>query len=212
MINDESKSEKLDPVVAEHRERYHSANPITRGFHTARMEKILALVKELGNGIERPRILDVGCGDGTFLSRLAGRLYGLDISAESVSEARKRLDGRGADIRVGDARKMPLWDAQFDVVICSEVLEHIGKPELAVAELMRVAKSGGKIIISVPNEFWLTFGRAAMLKFPAKLKEHVNSFTVADVARMVGKKPAKTCFIPPLIEQVCLFKIMVFEK
>jgi SAM-dependent methyltransferase len=98
------------------------------------------------------KCLDVGCGDGQTSGRWLhgnGRAYtGVDISDTAVEHAR----GLGLDaITVDDASSLPFPDETFDAVVCIEVLEHLFRPELAVGEIIRVLKSGGVFISTVPN-------------------------------------------------------------
>jgi SAM-dependent methyltransferase len=94
------------------------------------------------------RLLDAGCGSGRMLDDLArfGRATGLDINATAVRTAR----ARGHDVRQADMVNMPLPDGCFDVVTCLDVLEHIRDDRRALAELLRVTRPGGAIVVTVP--------------------------------------------------------------
>ncbi len=102
-------------------------------------------------------VLDVGCGDGNFLARVArlgGRknnLYGFDISKEAVRLAKKRKFI--SQIFVGDLL-MPetLPKKQFDVVVCSEVIEHIDEWENALSNMSALVKKNGHVLITVPYD------------------------------------------------------------
>ncbi|MEM2908691.1 MAG: class I SAM-dependent methyltransferase [Candidatus Bilamarchaeaceae archaeon] len=188
-------------------EMYKSKNPIIRYFHNRRLDMI---VKLLGDTAGK-KILDVGCGDGFLLDKLRGKLFGVDVSPKRVKTAKERL-GDKATIIIADARKLPFRDQFFDVVVCSEVLEHIRNPDLVISEIFRVTKNGGVAIITVPNEQIMCLGRLLMLKFPIKIPDHINSFKIADIERIIGAKADKVVFIPPVGEYICLFKLMRFRK
>jgi ubiquinone/menaquinone biosynthesis C-methylase UbiE len=107
------------------------------------------------------RILDAGCGTGRHLCeahRIAGtHVVGIDMSWEDLRKAKYTLYSMG-DVSSGswmtskaDVTKLPFQDEVFDVVICSEVLEHIPDNKAAVKELVRVLKSGKDLIVSVPR-------------------------------------------------------------
>lgn len=114
----------------------------------------------LGNG---ERLLDVGCGEGrhTLSAWLEHEVHavGLDLSARDLQTAAQRrgeFEGRApAGSRVeflrASALAMPFPDASFDVVICSEVLEHIHDHRGVLAEIHRVLKPGGRFVASVPR-------------------------------------------------------------
>lgn len=94
-------------------------------------------------------VLDLGCGDGTFLSLLQKRNIqgtGLDLSEKAVSIARSR----GLDCRVYDLTEpLPFPDASIENVVLLDVLEHLHRPDLVLAEVSRV--SSKYVYISTPN-------------------------------------------------------------
>lgn len=101
-------------------------------------------------------ILDVGCGSGANSAALAAkghRLHGVDFSEAGI----EKYCGRGFDGRVCDIESgLDHPDASFDVVFCSEVIEHMTSPEVLAAEMSRVLKPGGLLVLSTPNSaFWL---------------------------------------------------------
>lgn len=112
--------------------------------------EILARVPE----IEGQRILDLGCGNGNILKMLQDRVevrfYGLDISEKMVEEAKKRL-GAAAQLSVGDAENLPYEDGFFDVVICNASFHHYPDAQKAAAEMGRVLKPGGLLILGDPT-------------------------------------------------------------
>jgi 2-polyprenyl-3-methyl-5-hydroxy-6-metoxy-1,4-benzoquinol methylase len=101
-------------------------------------------------------ILDVGCGSGANSEALAARghtLHGVDLSETAITRYRSRgFEGRVGDLESG----LGYPDAMFDVVFCSEVIEHMTSPEVLAAEMCRVLKPGGLLVLSTPNSaFWL---------------------------------------------------------
>lgn len=98
------------------------------------------------------RLLDAGCGRGFLGERLApfcGSYYGIDISSAALAIARDRVP-RGI-FHQGSVAKLPYADGCFDCVVCAEVLEHVPDYVRAIAELARVTRSGGQVLISTPN-------------------------------------------------------------
>jgi len=112
------------------------------------------------------RILDMGCGSGRHTCAASQFekvvAIGTDINFEDVVEAKNRLvyqeslgdQGGGVwGCVVSDIRCLPFEDNYFDLVICSEVLEHIDDHERAVSELARVLKPEKNLVVSVPRYF-----------------------------------------------------------
>jgi ubiquinone/menaquinone biosynthesis C-methylase UbiE len=95
------------------------------------------------------RILDVGCGHGSFSSSWAktNRVVGVDISLPML-ELAKRI---GIEPYHADATSLPFSDGQFDLAVGIGVIEYITDPSLLLSELSRVIKPDGRIIISWPN-------------------------------------------------------------
>jgi len=95
------------------------------------------------------RVLDVGCGSGVvtraILARVApgGSVVGVDAQPALLRLAQEQTPG--ADFRVGDALSLPFGDAEFDVVVCVTVLEHMPEAARAIPELVRVAQPGGRV-------------------------------------------------------------------
>jgi ubiquinone/menaquinone biosynthesis C-methylase UbiE len=105
-------------------------------------------------------VLDIGCGQGWQLAEIRklcpdAKLHGMDISPKLVSLAREHVPG--GDFQTGDADNLAYADTQFDVVVMTEVLEHLSDPVLALTQLKRVLKPGGWLLMTVPNRDWLRY-------------------------------------------------------
>jgi 2-polyprenyl-3-methyl-5-hydroxy-6-metoxy-1,4-benzoquinol methylase len=98
------------------------------------------------------RALDVGCGVGQVVGRLTAvgvEAYGVDVSEPNIDRARK-ISPR---CELYDGKRLPFADNFFASVGAINVLEHVEEPEAFVAELVRVAEPGGRVVISSPNFF-----------------------------------------------------------
>jgi 2-polyprenyl-6-hydroxyphenyl methylase/3-demethylubiquinone-9 3-methyltransferase len=122
-------------------------------LNPVRVPYIRGAVRALVSGT--PRILDLGCGGGLLAEDLTslGTVLGLDPSLPSIAAAAAHARANDREVRyvaaVGEA--IPLADEAVDVVVCSEVLEHVDDPDRVVAEAARVLRSGGLFIYSGPN-------------------------------------------------------------
>jgi SAM-dependent methyltransferase len=99
--------------------------------------------------------LDAGCGTGYGLEILAqagaAELTGVDIDDGAVATAQERAEGSGAAIVRGDLQSLDFPDDSFDLAVCFETIEHLAAPQQGIAELARVVRPGGTLIVSSPN-------------------------------------------------------------
>jgi SAM-dependent methyltransferase len=97
-------------------------------------------------------IVDIACGTGSILRYLRGHgygnLHGLEISPYAV----ERLRGEGITMYQGKLPDLPMPDGHFDVVIASQILEHIIRRRRFMRETLRILKPGGRALIFVPND------------------------------------------------------------
>jgi hypothetical protein len=150
-----------------------------------RMRSLLSLVPSSGESV-----LDVGARDGRLASLLTerfARTVALDLVRPSVDNPR-------VECVAGNATSLPYGDAEFETVVCTEVLEHIPRPalEMACKEIFRVARR--TIVIGVPDRQDLRFGetRCASCRRLNPPYGHVNRFdevvlqSLFDKARLDG--------------------------
>ena len=109
---------------------------------------------ELTASLTKPSdvILDIGCGNGGILRHLKSlgytHLHGLEISRYAI----QRLRGEGIEMHYGFLPSIELPDASFDVVIASQILEHVIRRRRFLNEVRRVLKPGGRALIFVPDD------------------------------------------------------------
>jgi SAM-dependent methyltransferase len=135
------------PVVrrGEYAERgdYHRALDPDWDYYPTYLAKLDAVRRWLDSLPPQTRVLDAGCGEGVLVDEYASRIAieGLD---ENYASQR---------VRSGSVLALPYPDGSFDRALCLDVLEHLtfdDQPR-ALAELFRVLKSGGELLVSVPN-------------------------------------------------------------
>jgi SAM-dependent methyltransferase len=137
------------------RKQIYCRSGLVRWSHGSRFERARALVAPRAGG----RLLDYGCGDGTFVAMVHAdftETVGLDVDRTQVDAAAARL-GHLPGIRFG-LTAAPFPESQtaapFDVVTCMEVLEHCLEDERrrVIGELRRLVAPGGLVVVSVPIE------------------------------------------------------------
>jgi ubiquinone/menaquinone biosynthesis C-methylase UbiE len=172
----------------------------------------------LAGDVAGRRILDAGCGSGPLFEALRDRgaiMTGIDKSAGMLEQARRRL-GDDADLQVAElGSPLPFPDDTFDDVTASLVLHYLQDWGPALAELWRVLKPGGRLIVSVNHPFaenrwhrearlkpdyfatynytveWTADGQAAVLRFWTRpLHAMTDAFTAAGFRISVISEPA----------------------
>jgi SAM-dependent methyltransferase len=122
-------------------------------------------------------VLDVGCGTGGILRYLRKRgyenLHGLEISAYAV----ERLRSEGISMHVGRLPEISAESGSFDVVIASQVLEHIVRRDRFAKEIWRVLRPGGRVLVFVPDD---CLG-------PIAEPEHVIKYNRDSLGRFLGR-------------------------
>ena len=122
--------------------------------------------------------VDVGCGTGHLLAELrrsgfAGRLVGLDSAAAAGD--RVRAHNLGLEFYPGYLSSQA-WQKEFDLVLCTEVLEHCDHPADIVREMIKVVKPGGMIVITVPDGRKDTWEGHIHFWSPESFKLFIQSF------------------------------------
>ncbi|HEX8770144.1 MAG TPA: class I SAM-dependent methyltransferase, partial [Acidimicrobiales bacterium] len=115
------------------------------GYNKVALKQVLACLPDGGS------VLDVGCGSGVMLGKLADRagyLAGVELSAKAAANA-AQVAHQVVNAPV-DAN-LPFKPGSFDVVICADILEHLPDPAAALAGIGRYCRPGGAVVISVPN-------------------------------------------------------------
>lgn len=143
--------------------------------------------------------LDLGCGDGENLAWLAGHVDRLLASDYNLGRLRRAQAKRVATVFFADATDYPMLDESVDVVFCNHVLEHIPDDGAALAEIARILRPSGLVVLGVPNEgagFW----RLAYRLEPRLMRrtDHVNFYTAASVAARCGQAGFEVRHIEPI--------------
>jgi ubiquinone/menaquinone biosynthesis C-methylase UbiE len=133
-------------------------------------------------------VLDVGCGSGWMLRTLSrrgiSRLYGVDLSRGQY------VKGESAELSPstfaeGDCYSLPFKNGSVDVVLMTEVLEHLEAPADAIKEGARVLKKGGKLLVSVPWNEKLRYTLCIHCNELTPINAHVQSFSSDRLIKML---------------------------
>lgn len=157
-----------------------------------RIRFIVGTLTEWGQDKALPlKLLDAGCGDGVLLKILTSlegfKVYGIDYNPLRVDRARKNAPR--AIVEQGDLRSFDFKDNYFDVIVMSQVLEHIQEDVAVLKSLARILKENGILILGVPNEGCLL----AQLRnkyfepYISKTTDHVNFYTEKTVIKKLAE-------------------------
>jgi SAM-dependent methyltransferase len=132
-------------------ERYDAAHE-RRGEGRLLRSRMAAVLRLLGSG--PGELLDAGMGPGRLAAALTEHgwsVAGVDLSQEMVTRARRRLPARAERFHVAPVERLPFGDASFDAVVATGVIEYVEDPKVALRELARVLRPGGRAVVSCPN-------------------------------------------------------------
>jgi SAM-dependent methyltransferase len=147
-------NQQSDRMRGLYEQRAEQQYPVPKPPPDPRLDRKFGRICELVR-VQLPvtRFLDAGCGDGRYLAamrpELPERIAGVDISERILSTARAAVPD--AELRQANLEALPFGDGEFDLVLCSQVIEHVLDAPAAALELARVLQSGGVLILSTDN-------------------------------------------------------------
>ena len=136
-------------------------------------------------------VIDVGCGDGGFINFCANRgaeVLCIDQDAAKLASTEARVKtsvARAYRAILSDCDPIPLEDNTGDLVICTEVLEHVPDPAKFLNELIRVTKPGARLLISVPDSRSEQFVAATAPPQYFQVPNHIRIFSAQDFEKLV---------------------------
>lgn len=178
------------------RKQIYCPSRVVAWSHTSRFR----LASHLAAAYKGRRLLDYGCGDGTFLALSHGtfaRAIGADIDRRQLEDCRRRFSGMdGIEfVHVTELEGAP-YDGAFDVVTCMETLEHCPDPERVrlLDDLARLAARGGRVVISVPIEIGPALAGKQLFRALAAWRghgdyRHRETYTPGELAAAVLGRP-----------------------
>jgi SAM-dependent methyltransferase len=192
-------------------DRFHSDKAALRGEPSyvwrAGQERRLRMICEAASMIEKGRVLVDGCGLGMYVEKLGAfsdRVHGLDIELDRVAEAGQRMD----KLVCGEGEYLPYASESFDAVLSHEVIEHVNDDAAAAREIVRVLRSGGRLVLFCPNRwypvethgiYWrgrYLFGNIPLVNYLPdplrnRLAPHVRAYTGRGLRKLFGGLPVR---------------------
>src|SRR5690606_38472411 len=136
-------------------------------------------------------IIDVGCGDGGFISFCAKRgaeVTIVDINQESLSRVEQRLkesNAKAVHAYVSNANPLPLPNEIYDRVISTEVIEHVDNPQAFMSEIARIGKPGALYLLSVPDSSSENIQKKVAPDIYFEKPNHIHIFSRDDFKSLV---------------------------
>lgn len=202
------KAKKTEVIQPEgnYYDKYHSVNPIVKWMMRGFKESISELLEQTGKKFAH--ICETGCGEGEITTFIKG-LYpeadidAFDISEKVIKEAGNRI--KNINFFTGNIYTMKVCNLEskvthilekgkYDLVVCSEVLEHLEEPERALRNIKELCAENGFVLLSVPNEpiwricnmargkYWRNFGNTP---------GHIQHWTKRTFCRMIAQNGMK---------------------
>jgi len=168
--------------------KHSSKHPIRRWMVEGFYKQMLRDLSDL----QINSILDAGCGEGYTLDRLLKADIGLNLTGVDYSRAAVNLGKElfpELDLKVGNIYNLQFGDDSEDLVICTEVLEHLEYPRRALGELVRVSQK--YLVLSVPHEPFFSLKNLLIGRNIMRLgssKGHVNWWTTRAFHRFVNEE------------------------
>lgn len=175
-------SEPKDPDDGDYEwHAWFKGNPVQRMWK----RKIGSVVQEFAEPLyEDTKILDIGCGSSPISARLNCWVLGIDTNPEKIEFLRSHSPGHHC-YQVGDALTYPLDQGAFDLVICSEMIEHVQEPKKLVERIASVLKPSGKAIMATPDKRKLLW-RLAKNSTPYS-EQHTCEFTREELETLCNR-------------------------
>jgi len=150
------------------------------------------------NDIDGKHLLDAGCGIGLLDNLIVNKeIVGIDIDRKNIRDGKQirkiiKLKDNTVHTLVADLYFLPFKE-KFDIVICTEVLEHLAENRIALATLLSVLREGGFLLITVPNILRLEFSQLARLALRAKYlcPYHLREYKVSEVYNLIKSFPLR---------------------
>lgn len=153
-----NKLQNLNSELVEWNDRMYKKHPtpyngIAGLIEKARLWAVLDFAKSQNND----SVLEIGCERGNLISHLPNvkRIVGADISIKALEDASILLKNQNSKVeffQLDAQQALPFYSGEFNVIICSEMLEHVEKPEAVIENIYNIACNNTRIILSVPIE------------------------------------------------------------
>jgi len=176
-------------------------------YVSARYQQVVNLIPKH----KKPSILDIGCGDGVLLwlisQRSFAQLFGIDTDQTSIKAARRKLTDRGVKVTLkqANAYQLPFSPRSFDVVVATEIIEHLANPDKMLTQIKSVLKPNGKVIITT----------VVKLQTSPEDKMHVQEYSQEELQYLLEKhfnSVKISCSHPVWLKKLYLLSVCRYHR
>ena len=183
----------LSPEEIDRLDEYHEQDPysvqerLESQFHQRRIRTtLISLESAVSTRGGSARILDIGCGEGHITSLIkeaygTAAIVGLDASLGAISSAKAKYPE--IEFMVADAYQVPFPNDYFDAIVLNNIYEHVPDPMRLLAEVLRLLRSGGEVVVSTPSRYRTSNLVRVLQGKPVRMMspQHVTEYTVGQV-------------------------------
>lgn len=192
MIKKLPDKETLEKIWAEVPPDYY--NKLNYGQKLWHEWKWLIIKHLITQNHKRPnKILEVGCSNGHLAGFIASlypkaSVVGIDVYEDAIKLARRSYPK--IKFKIADAHRLPFRDNSFDLIVCSETIEHVLNPKKVLYEISRVMKKDGEALVEMDSGspmfrfiwyFWTNFGKGRVWKYA-----HLHPFTARELENLIS--------------------------
>jgi ubiquinone/menaquinone biosynthesis C-methylase UbiE len=178
-------SPKLPLKFAEYTQELHEyAGDVMKNIeHDYRVKSVMQMVRQEAHG---DICLEIGGGDGVMTTDLE-KLFNIVLTTDFSASFLKRIESRTsrALCLYNDAHFLPVQDNKIDVILCSEVLEHVSIPSQLLFEIRRVMKKEGVCILSVPSEAQMELRKPNKMQHHFADDSHINFYSAQSLYKLL---------------------------
>ena len=188
MHNKKRLKEILEEVPPDYYQKGVKNNLLQKLWHTGKLKAVMNFIIR-----EPKKILDVGCASGWFLNKVSenckdAKCYGVDAYRDAILYGKKQY--KFLQLKHADAHNLSYPSQTFDLVLCTEVLEHVSNPKLVLKEIKRVLTKNGIAIIEMDSGsilfnliwYWWTHMRNGVWK-----QAHLHLFNANKLEKLIKK-------------------------
>ncbi len=170
-------------------------NFLQRKWHMGKLQSVLSVIEG-----DPKKILDIGCASGWFLSNIGkkyprAKCHGVDIYDKAIEFGEKKYPK--ITFKVSDAHKIPYRAGEFDLIICTEVMEHVEDPLTVLKEMRRLLSKNGQAVIELDSGsllFSVVWYLWRLGQGNVWNHSHLHSFNIEKLEKLIRKSGLKVEF------------------